>query len=134
MNISQADLDEVAKATPPEGSDETSPQDDGSIRASVTRLIAAGKELAKAELAWAKAKGAVVADGLRKGLMLAAFALIFLIMGVTLLIVSAIIALIPLVGLLAATLIVAGLSLLVALVCALAARRLLSRLFAGDAP
>lgn len=134
MSISEADLDETAKAGPSTGSGGPSPEDDGSIRANVTRLIAAGKELAEAELAWAKAKGAVVADGLRKWLMLAALALIFMVMGVTLLIVSAIIALMPLVGLLAASLIVAGLSIVAALVCTLAARRMLTNLFAGDAP
>ncbi len=134
MNISEADLDETAKSGSSTGSDRPSPENENSIRANVTRLIAAGKELAEAELAWAKARGAAVADGLRKWLMLAALALIFLVMSVTLLIVSAIIALQPLVGLLAASLIVAGLSLVAALICTLLARRLLGKLFAGDAP
>jgi hypothetical protein len=134
MNISEADLDETAEERLSTGSDGSSSEDDGSIRANVTRLIAAGKELAEAELAWAKAKGAVVADGLRKWLLLAALALIFMVMGVTLLIVSAIIALIPLVGPLGASLIVAGLSLVAALICTVVARRMLTNLFAGDAP
>ncbi|HWJ71431.1 MAG TPA: phage holin family protein [Sphingobium sp.] len=134
MSISQADRDEAARTGPSTANDGPSSADDGSIRGNVTRLIAAGKELAEAEFAWARAKGAVVADGLRKWVMLAALALIFLVMGVTLLIVSAIIALIPLVGLLISSLIVAGLSLLAALICTLAARRILNNLFAEEAP
>lgn len=126
MSIPQADQDEQAKAAPP--------PDDGSVRASVARLVASGKELAEAELEWAKVKGAVLADGLRKWLVMAALALVFLVMGVTILIVSAIIALAPLVGLLAASLIVAGVSIGAAIVCALVARRIFTGLFAGDAP
>jgi len=122
----QADQDEQAKATPP--------PDDSSVRASFARLVASGKELAEAELEWAKVKGAVLADGLRKWLVMAALALIFLVMGVTILIVSAIIALAPLVGWLAASLIVAGISILAAIICALVARRVFAGLFAGDTP
>jgi len=122
----QADQDEQAKAAPP--------PDDSSVRASFARLVSSGKELAEAELEWAKVKGAVLADGLRKWLVMAALALIFLVMGVTILIVSAIIALAPLVGWLAASLIVAGISILAAIICALAARRVFAGLFAGDTP
>jgi len=126
MSTSQADQDEQAKTAPP--------ADDGSVRASIARLVASGRELAEAELEWAKVKGAVLADGLRKWLVMAALALIFLMMGVTILIVSAIIALAPLVGWLAASLIVAGISIIAAIICALAARRIFTGLFAGDAP
>ena len=122
----QADQDEQAKAAPP--------PDDSSVRASFARLVSSGKELAEAELEWAKVKGAVLADGLRKWLVMAALALIFLVMGVTILIVSAIIALAPLVGWLAASLIVAGISILAAIICALVARRVFAGLFAGDTP
>lgn len=127
MSTTDADLDGATQTAPP-------PADDGSIRASVSRLIASGKELAEAELAWAKVKGAVLADGLRKWLVLTALALIFLVMGVTILIASAIIALAPLVGWLGASLIVAGISIVAAIVCAIAARRIFTSLFAGDAP
>lgn len=126
MSIPQADQDEQAKAAPP--------PDDSSVRASVARLVASGKELAEAELEWAKVKGAMLADGLRKWLVMAALALVFLVMGVTILIVSAIIALAPLVGLLEASLIVAGISIVAAIICALVARRIFTELFSGDTP
>lgn len=125
MTDSDADL-KADTATPP--------GDDGSIRASVTRLVAAGRELAEAELARAKVKGAIVADGVRKWLAFAALAMIFLVMGVTILIVSAIIALAPYVGWLAASLIVAGIAIVAAILCALAARKVFFDLFKEDAP
>ncbi len=125
--MSNADADLHEEVAPP-------PADDGSIRASVARLVASGKELAEAELAWAKVRGALLADGLRKWLLTAALALIFLVMGVTILIASAIIALAPYVGWLAASLIVAGVSILAAILCALASRRIFSGLFGEDAP
>lgn len=99
------------------------PLDDDSIRASVARLIASGKELAEAELAWARLKAALIADGLRKWLVLAALALIFLVTGVVILIVAAVIALAPYVGWLGASLIVAGIAIAAAIGFALAARR-----------
>jgi uncharacterized membrane protein YqjE len=124
MTDSDADL-QADVATPP--------GDDGSIRASVTRLVAAGRELAEAELARAKIKGAIVADGVRKWLAFAALAMIFLVMGVTILIVSAIIALAPYVGWLAASLIIAGIAIAAAILCALAARKVFFDLFKEDA-
>lgn len=123
----------MADADPVEPDGTRAPEDDGSIRASVTRLLASGKELAEAELAWARAKGAVVAAGLSMSLIWAVLALILAVMGIGLLVVAAIVALMPLVGLLAASLIVAGLAILGALLCGLAARRTLANLFAEDA-
>jgi|GEM_PF-1202406 len=114
-----ADVNETAAPLP----------DDGSIRASVVRLVASGREYAEAELAWARLKVAIIADGLRKWLVLAALALIFLVMGVVILIGSAIIALAPYVGWLYASLIVAGISILAAVLFALAARRTFVALF-----
>lgn len=119
MNDSDADLSEPV-APPP---------DDGSIQASVARLIASGKELAEAELAWGKLKAAIIADGLRKWLVLATLALIFLVMGVVILIGSAIIALAPYVGWLYASLIVAGIAILASVCFALAARKTFLDLF-----
>jgi hypothetical protein len=123
MSTPDADVDEVP--APP-------PADDGSIRASVTRLLASGRDLAEAELAWAKLKAAIIADALRKWLLLATLAMIFLIMGVVILIASAIIALAPLTGWLAASLIVAGISILIAALLALAARRTFQQLIGGS--
>jgi uncharacterized membrane protein YqjE len=122
-----ADSDETVVPAPP-------PPDDGSIGASVARLVASGKELAEAELAWAKLKGALIAEGLRKWLVFASLALIFLVMGVVILIVSAIIALTPYVGLLYASLIVAGIAVFGAAICALAARRTFMALFEENKP
>ena len=120
MSESDADLKETV-APPP---------DDGSIKASVERLIASGRELAEAELHWAKLKAALIADGLA----LATLALIFLVMGVVILIGSAIIALAPYVGWLWASLIIAGVSILAAVGFALAARRTFIRLLEGKSP
>jgi hypothetical protein len=124
MSESDADLEETV-APPP---------DDGSIKASVERLLASGRELAEAELQWAKLKAALIADGLRKWLVLATLALIFLVMGVVILIGSAIIALAPYVGWLWASLIVAGISIFAAVGFALAARRTFIRLIEGKGP
>ncbi|MBN8830338.1 MAG: phage holin family protein [Sphingomonadales bacterium] len=124
MSDPEADLEE--KAAPP-------PPDDGSVRASITRLVASGRELAEAELAWAKLKAAVIADGLRRWLILATLAMIFLVMGVVILIASAIIALAPAIGLLLASLIVAGSAILLAAIFALRARRTFLKLFEEDA-
>lgn len=108
--------------------------DDGSVRASVARLIASGKELAEAELGWAKLKAAVIADGLRRWLVLATLAVIFLVMGVVILIGSAVIALAPYVGWLAASLIVAGTAITLAIIFAFLARRTFLSLLNGETP
>jgi hypothetical protein len=125
--MSESDADIQDALAPP-------PADDGSIRASVARLVASGRELAEAELDWVKLKAAVIADGLRRWLVLAVLALIFLVMGVVILIGSAIIALAPYAGWLGASLIVAGVSIAAAILFALLARRTFLALLAGDAP
>lgn len=124
MSDSDADLDEadLNKTGAP-------PPDDGSIRASVVRLIASGREFAEAEFAHAKLKGALIADGLRKWLVLATLALIFLVMAVVILVGSVIIALAPYVGWLGSSLIVAGVAILAAVIFALMARRTFIALF-----
>lgn len=122
--MSTSDADELEKAPPP--------ADDGSIRASVERLVASGRELAEAEFAWAKLRAAILADGLRKSLVFGTLAIIFLVMGVSILVVSAIIALQPYVGWLAASLIVAAVSIVAAVLCALASRRTFAALFEDD--
>lgn len=123
--MSTPDADEEERPAPP-------PADDGSIRASLTRLIASGRDLAEAELAWAKIKAALIADALRKWLLLATLALIFLVMGVVILITSAVIALAPLTGWLAASLIIASIAILIAALLALAARRTFRQLIDGS--
>ncbi len=120
MSEPEADLHDKVASPPP---------DDGSVRASVTRLLVSGREFAEAEFAWARLKAAIIADGLRRWLVLATLALIFLVMAVVILIGSAIIALAPYVGWLAASLIVAGISIVAAILFALAARKTFLDLF-----
>ncbi|MBB5986317.1 phage holin family protein [Sphingobium lignivorans] len=85
--------------------------DDGSIRASVERLVASGREMAEAELTWAKLKAAIIGAILGRALAFGVLAFVFLVMTLIMLIVAAVIALAPMVGWLGATLIVAGVSL-----------------------
>ncbi|MBT2187723.1 phage holin family protein [Sphingobium nicotianae] len=120
--MSEPDADLSEKPVPP-------PADDGSVRASIARLLASGRELAEAELAWARLKAALIADGLRKWAMFATLALIFLVLGVVILTGSAIIALAPYVGWLVASLIVAGVCIAAAVVSALFARKAFLALF-----
>jgi len=122
MSDSDTDLDETVVPPPP---------DDGSVRASVARLVASGRELAEAEFAWARVKAAVIADGLRRWLIFASLAMIFLVIGVIILIGSAIIALAQVVGPLLASLIVAGISITLAAIFALVARNVFTGMF-GD--
>lgn len=123
MSEPDADLHEKPVSTP---------ADDGSVRASVARLLASGRELAEAEFAWARLKTALIADGLRKWLMFASLAMIFLILGVVILIGSAIIALASFVGSLFASLIVAGACIVAAVISALFARRAFLAIFDED--
>ena len=102
--------------------------DNDTIKANFTRLIASGRELASAELDWAKAKASIVADVLRLGILLAVLAFVILIFAIGVLIAAAIIALAPHVGWLFATLIVAAVLLVLAALLGLGAKRTLSRL------
>jgi len=120
--MSGVEVEEAEAAPPPS-------RDDPSIKESIARLIASGREMAEAELAWARVKAQIIAENLRTWLVFAALALVFLVMGVVILIVSAIIALAPYVGMLAANLIVAGVSIVIAIICALVARRAFKTLF-----
>jgi hypothetical protein len=113
---------------------ETPPRSDDSVRGSVERLVAAGRELAEAELAWARLKGRSVARVVRTGLLLAIVALVCLIVGLSLLLVAAIVALAPLTGLLAAVLIVCAGSLAGAALFGLLARNAFLRMIGDDAP
>lgn len=92
-----------ARQGPPTGSGD-------SLHASVERLIASGKDLADAEISWAKLKGRSMAVLLRRGLFFGLIAMVGLMVGFSLLLVALIVALAPLVGLLYATLIVILLS------------------------
>jgi len=88
-----------ARQGPPAGSGDT-------LHASVERLIASGKDLADAEISWAKLKGRSLAALLRRGLLFGLIATVGLMVGLSLLLVALIVALAPHVGLLGATLIV----------------------------
>lgn len=107
------------------------PVDDGSIRASVERLVASSRELATAELDWARLKAGVIAVRLRNGLVLGLLAATFLILAVIVLVAAAVIALAPILGWLGASLVVGGAAIIVAILFALAARRALAGLLGG---
>lgn len=122
MNDPQAQLDaDMAHA-------DEQPPDDDSIKANFTRLIASGRELASAELDWAKAKAMIVADVLRRGLVLAVLAFVILLFGIAVLVAAAIIALAPHVGWLGAALIVAAVLFVLTVILGLAAKRTFSGL------
>jgi hypothetical protein len=120
------------------GTGETAPDaqraPDDSIRASIERLVASGRELAEAELAWAKIKGRGIARQLRNGLVFATIALACLTVALTLLLVAAIVALAPLVGLLAAVLIVSAVAFVATALFGLLARGAFVRMMKDDAP
>jgi hypothetical protein len=105
--------------------------DDGSIKASVRRLIASGQEAARAELEWAKRKGGLIAATLRTAAILAAIALLCLMSALVLAFVAAVAALARLVGLVCACLIIAALALLGGLIFGLLAWRTLRGLIRG---
>lgn len=124
----------TADAEPQDDRPSSAPvEDDGSVRASFTRLVDTGREMAAAELSWAKLKAGLIANCLRTGFILGLLALICLVMGVMILIVAAIIALAPALGWLGATLAVGILSLVMAILLALGARWSVMRLFADEA-
>jgi len=113
-----------ARQEPP-GGDET-------IHASVQRLIASGKDLANAELDWAKLKGRSLATILRRALLFGLLAVVGLMVGLSLSLVAGIVALAPHVGLLPATLIVIAVAFGMALIFGLLARHALRRLMGAD--
>jgi hypothetical protein len=115
------------------GAQDAPPSDD-SIRGSIERLIASGKELAEAELAWAKIKGRGIARIVRKGLLFLTIALACLIVGLALLLVASVVALAPITGLFAATLIVAAVALGGAALFGLLARNSFRALSEDEAP
>lgn len=104
-----------------------------SIQASVERLIASGKDLADAELHWARLKGRSLASILQRGLVYAILATTGLMVGFSLLLVAGIVALAPYVGgLLYATLIVIVIAFAIAALFGLMARRAFRRLIGED--
>jgi len=109
--------------------DTVPPFEEDSIRDSFARLIDAGREMADAEVGWAKLRAKLAAVALRNAVALGSLALLLLIIAVLLLFAAAVIALIPHVGLLGATLIVAGVSVVVALLLGLAAKKAASGMF-----
>jgi len=122
MRDPQAELEaDMARAEEPVPDDDT-------IKANFTRLITAGRELAAAEVDWAKAKATIVADILRRGILLGVLAFVILLFAIGVLIAAAIIALAPYVGWLVAALIVAAILLVLVALLGLGAKRAFSRL------
>ena len=107
---------------------------DDSIHGSFERIIASGKDMVEAELAWAKLKGRSLAGIAQRGFAFALVAMVGLMVGLSLLLVAAIVALAPHVGLLYATLIVIGISFAIAIIFGLFARRAFRQLLGGDEP
>jgi hypothetical protein len=99
------------------------PTGDDSINANIQRLIATGKDMVEAEVAWAKLKGQSVAAVIRRGMFFVVVAAVSLTVGLSLLLVAAVVALAPFVGWLAATLIVSALAFLAAFLFGLFAKR-----------
>jgi hypothetical protein len=116
----------AARQGPPPGSGDT-------IHASVERLIASGKDLAEAEISWAKLKGRSLAATLSKGLLFGLIATTGLMVGLSLLLVAGIVAIAPHVGgLLYATLIMIGVAFALAIVFGLLARNAFRQLIGDD--
>lgn len=105
-----------------------------SIQASVERLIASSKDLADAEISWAKLKGRSLALLLRRGMFFGVIATTGLMVGFSLLLVAGIVALFPLVGLLYAILIVVAFAFAIALLFGLLARSAFRQLLGEDGP
>lgn len=99
------------------------------VQESFANLLASGRELADAELEWAKIKAAIVAAAFKKGSLFGGLAAFFVLIGLLLLVAAAVIALAPLLGLLWATLIVAGVAFLLAAVLGIAARNVIASAF-----
>lgn len=104
-----------------------------SIHASVERLIASGKDLAEAEISWAKLKGRSLASLVRKGLLFGILATTGLMVGFSLLLVAGIVAIAPHVGgLLYATLIMIGVSFALAVIFGWLARKAFRDMIGDD--
>ena len=104
-----------------------------SIQASIERLIASGKDLADAELSWAKLKSRSLAAILRRVIFFTVLATTGLMVGFSLLLVAGIMALAPYVGFLYATLIVIAVSFAIALLFGWFARQAFHQLLGtGD--
>ncbi len=134
MDDEQAGAGKAPDATADETGSGPPPRTDDSIHASVERLIASGKDLAEAEIAWARLKGRSLAAILERGLIFALVSTVGLLVGLSLLLVAAIVALMPYVGLLYATLIVIAVSFAIAALCGLLARQAFRQLLSGDEP
>jgi uncharacterized membrane protein YqjE len=126
--------DEAGVAHDPamDGSTETPPRPEGSIKATVQRLIESGKEVVHTELAWARLKGLSAVAIMWRVLVFAGLGLACLIVGVALLLVSMIVALAPVIGLFLAVLSIALLALIAAFLFGFKARRTLGKIFDED--
>ncbi len=134
MDDEQAGAEKAHDETREETGAPSPPRSSDSIHASVERLIASGKDMVEAEFAWAKLKGRSLAAILERGLIFAVIAMVGLLVGLSLLLVAAIVALAPHVGLLYATLIVIAISFAMAALFGLLARQAFKQLLSGDEP
>lgn len=105
--------------------DESAPAQtpDRSISASIERLVESGRQAVASELEWARLKGGLIALSLRNVVLLATFAVVFLLAGLTTFFIGTILMLSPFLGPVLATFAVALSALLIAFVLALLARR-----------
>ncbi|MCW2382039.1 MULTISPECIES: phage holin family protein [unclassified Sphingobium] len=129
--MSDPDTMHTAAGTPPNPEDALEKE---TIGESFSRLIASGRELAEAELTWAKLKAALIAAAARRAALFGVLAFLFVSLALVTLVAAAVIALAPSVGWLGAALIVAGGLLLLALLCGLMVKRALSPLSKADRP
>lgn len=114
------------------GTGTTDTPKDETVQESFANLLASGRELADAEFKWAKIKAAIVTTALKKGSMFGALAAFFILIGLLLLVVAAVIALTPLIGLLGATLIVAAIAFLFAALLGIAAKNVIAAAFKAE--
>lgn len=127
MDDEEAGAQSAQKGPPPAQGD--------TIHASVERLIASGKDLAEAEISWAKLKGRRLAANLRKGLFFGLIATTGLMVGMSLLLVAGIVAIAPHVGgLLYATLVMIAVAFALAVGFGLLARNAFRQLIGDDEP
>ena len=110
------------------------PRPDDSILGGVNRLIASGKEVVSAELDWAKLKGLDVLGHLRRIIFYSTISVVCLIVGLTLLLVTGVVALIPLTGLIGALLIVSAVAFVGTAIFGYVARRLFAAMIEEDKP
>ena len=115
-------LEGEERAPAMEGPEPSRVADEG-IRTKIEQLVASGQELVSAELEWARLKAAATGVALRNAAALAVLAVILALAGLTTFLFGIILALTPIIGAVLATLLVAILTIAVAGILLLQARR-----------